>query len=688
MYGNIKNAIIKRMLKSDKKHSNLMLVLFLIFIAAAAGFFAQILSQLPDVSSINSYLPSEATIIYADDGEVLARLHEEENRDVVPLSKISGNLIKAVLAAEDKSFYRHHGIDFAGIARATARNIRAGRVVEGGSTITQQLARNLFLTKKKSFMRKFAEAILALQIERRFSKEEILELYLNQIYWGHNAYGIEAASFLYFGKSASELTLGEASLLAGIIEAPERLSPYKNFKLSKQRQKQVLVSMIKAGYISLDQAKAAYSEELALHPEKIRSRGQIASYFISYIIDQLTANYGSEVVHKGGLKVYTTLNTSMQAHSETVVDKFINDDGQKYNFSQAALLSIDPRNGYIKAMVGGADFSKSQFNRAVQAMRPPGSSFKPFVYTAAVEKGLSPGTILPDNKITFHVFPNKWNPDGTWTPKNFDQKYRGNVTMREALEQSLNIPAIKLLEQVGIAPAINMARRMGFKSHLEYALAMVLGVYDSNLLEMTSAYGVLANNGIRVEPIPIKKVVSRDNIILEEHKPKETRVIGENTAAVMVDMMKGVIARGTGYRARLAREAAAKTGTTEEFRDAWFIGFVPQLVTGVWAGNDNNASMKGVAEVSVCPRMWKDFMQEALKNEPEIKFPEPAGLVKVRICRDSGLRPNDSCPKNRIITAEFFKNDVPLSSCYFHTPKAEEPAPEEETTPEWLKDDK
>jgi len=676
------------MKKPNIAYRKVILVIFLIFFAAVAGFMAQIISQLPDVSSINSYLPSEATIIYADDGQVLARLHEEENRQVVPLSKISPNLINAVIATEDKNFYSHHGIDLAGIARATVRNISAGRIKEGGSTITQQLAKNLFLTKKRSFIRKISEAILALQIERRFSKEEILELYLNQIYWGHNAYGIEAASFLYFGKTAKELTLAEASVLAGIIEAPERLSPYKNLTLAKKRQKIILVIMVRENKITLDQAKAAYTEELILHPEKIRSRGQIASYFISYILGNLMEKYGSDLVYKGGLKVHTTLNVSMQAHAERVIDKFIGEEGKKYRFSQAALLSLNPRNGHIKSMVGGADFYKSQFNRAVQAQRPPGSSFKPFVYAAAIEKGMSPGTILADQKTTFHVYPNKWNPKGTWAPNNFNKKFNGNVTMREALERSLNIPTIKLLKQVGIAQTINMARRMGIKSKLEYALAISLGVYDVNLLEMTSAYGVLANRGIRAEPIAITKILSRDDIILEENKPKETRVLGNNTAAVMVDMMKGVLQRGTGYRGRLLREAAAKTGTTEEFRDAWFIGFVPQLVTGVWVGNDNNKSMKGVAEVAVCPRLWKAFMKQALKDQPALRFEQPEGLVKIQICRDSGLRPHEYCPKERILSAQYFKNDVPLSSCYFHTIIEEEEEEEleeiDKELPEWL----
>jgi len=643
----------------------------LIALAAGAGLFLQIIRQLPDVETINSYLPSETTLIFSADGKVLARLHQEENRQVVPLSKIAPALQSAVVATEDPNFYSHHGLDFSGIFRATVKNLAYGRVVEGGSTITQQLARNLFLNRRKSMLRKLAEAILALQIERRYTKEEILELYLNQVYFGHNAYGIESAANLYFGKSAADLTLAESAMMAGIIRGPELYSPYRNFKGAKLRQIYVLNKMLEFGLVNERDAKLAAIANLEFSPKNLRRYGEVAPYFISYVLQQLIDQYGEDMVYHGGLRVYTTLDTRMQSAAENVITKFVSQEGSKYNFSQAALVSIDPRTGDIKAMVGGADFYQSKFNRVTQAKRQPGSSFKPFVYTAAMEQGISPGTILMDTPTTFQVYPNQWNPHGTWQPKNFDKHFYGAVTVRQALERSLNIPAIKLLERVGISSAIDVAQRMGISSHLEPGLALSLGVSEVTLLELTSAYTPFANSGIRVEPTALLKIDNRDGVTVYKHTPEEKRAIDANIAAVMVDLMKGVIARGTGVRANIGRPAAAKTGTTENFRDAWFIGFVPQLVTGVWVGNDDNTSMKGVAEVAVCPRIWKEFNLQALAGEPALDFPKPEGLVNIRICVTSGRLAGPYCPENLQRTVTFWSKEAPTQSCNVHTKKEE-----------------
>lgn len=648
------------------RSNRLVLIVVLGLIAFISGLVLQIIIQLPDVEILNYYLPSEATVIYSSDDKVLARLHKEENRRVITLSKISKNLQQAIVAIEDERFYSHHGIDFIGISRAFFENILHGRINQGGSTITQQLARNLFLTRRKTLVRKLAEVILALQIEKKFTKPEILEFYLNQIYFGHNAYGVESACQIYFNKHADEINLAEATLLAGIIKGPEIFSPYKNPHLSIMRQKIVLHKLYTLNLITREDLKKAQKNIIKLHPENVKRYGQIAPYFVSFIMNELTKNFGDKTVYEGGLKVYTTLDTEMQEAAEETVDKFLKEEGEKYRFSQTALLAIDPRNGHIKAMVGGADYFESQFNRAVQAKRQPGSSFKPFIYVTALEQKVSPGTIFADRATTFQVFPSRWNPDGNWKPKNFDRKFRGNVTMREALENSLNIPSIKLLQKVGIYNSIKMARRLGIKSHLEPALSLVLGACEVSLLEITSAYGVFANNGTKVEPCWITKILGRDNKVLYEHKKKEEKVLDENTAALMVDIMKGVIRRGTGVRGKIDREAAAKTGTTEEFKDAWFIGFVPQLVTGVWVGNDDNTSMKGIAEVAVCPRIFKSFMLKALKNEPVISFPRPGGVVRARICRSSGLLANHYCPNHKVVTDYFFKKDVPITECYIH----------------------
>jgi penicillin-binding protein 1A len=329
-------------------------------------------------------------------------------------------------------------------------------------------------------------------------------------------------------------------------------------------------------------------------------------------------------------------------------------------------VAIDPRTGEIKAMVGGANFGKSQFNRAVQMKRQPGSSFKPFIYTAALEDGISPGTVLSDRPKTYEVFRNKWNPFGKWSPKNFNKKFSGAVTMRDALERSLNLPSIDLLEKVGISKAIDTSRKMGITSDLTPGLALALGVCEVSPLEITSAMGTLPSGGVRREPFAIKKIENSDGSLVYEHEKKEIRVLEENIAYLMIDIMKGVLSRGTGYKGRLSRPAAAKTGTSQDFKDAWTIGFTPQLICGVWVGNDDNKPMQGVAEVSVCPRIFKAFMESALQNEPPLDFPHPTGMVDARICLSSGMLANPYCPRNLVVAGSFFKGKEPISECYIH----------------------
>ncbi|OGC36450.1 hypothetical protein A2311_03045 [candidate division WOR-1 bacterium RIFOXYB2_FULL_48_7] len=612
--------------RKRRNFTKLFILILLAGIAALAGLTLQILIQLPSVDALNTYVPSESTILYTADGKILARFHQEENRQVVPLSKISPYFINAVVATEDPHFYEHHGLDLLGIVRATVKNFAYGRVVEGGSTITQQLAKNLFLTRRKTIARKLAEAILAMQIERRYTKEEILELYLNQVYLGHNCYGIESAANLYFSKHAAELDLAEAAMIAGLIRGPELYSPYRNFKGSKIRQIYVINRMLDHNLAKEEAAKHAAIETLDFSPKNLKRYGELAPYFVTYVLQELIDKYGEDAVYHGGLRVYTTLDSKMQAAAEEVVAKYIDSEGKKYNFSQVGLVSIDPRTGFIRAMVGGKDFFESKFNRVTQAKRPPGSSFKPFVYAAAIEQGIYPGTILDDVATTFRVGVNRWNPFGVWKPNNFDNKFRGQVTMRYALEMSLNIPSIKLLETVGIQNVISLAQRLGIKSKLEPGLSLALGASEVTIMEMTSAFGVLANNGIRIEPTAIKKIEGRDGITLYEHEVKEEQVLDPNVSAITVDMMRGVISRGTGFRANIGRPAAAKTGTSQDYKDAWFIGFVPQLVTGVWVGNDNNRPMRGIAEVAICPRIWRSYNSIVLAGQPMLDFPHPEGL--------------------------------------------------------------
>ncbi|OGC25440.1 hypothetical protein A2291_01600 [candidate division WOR-1 bacterium RIFOXYB2_FULL_42_35] len=642
------------------------MIIFFALMAIAAAVMLNVLHNLPNINSLSSYIPSETTLIFSSDGQVLARLHQEENRRVVPLSQISPYLQKIVIAVEDPRFYQHHGLDFIGIVRAGLKNIVYGRVKEGASTITQQLARALFLNRKKVISRKLAEAILAVQLERRYTKDEILELYLNNIYMGHNAYGIESAANLYFNKKAADLDIAESAMIVGLIKGPELYSPYRNFKGAKTNQIYALNKALEQNFIFERDAKLAAIEELKFSPQNLRRYGEAAPYFISYVLKQLIDLYGKEQVYHGGLRVYTTLDSNMQAAAESVVTSFASKEGEKFNFSQAALLSIDPRTGYIKAMVGGVDFYTSKFNRTTQSKRSPGSAFKPFTYTAAMEQGISPGTILQDTSTTFEVYPNEWNPSGTWAPNNYDEKFRGAVTLRYALEKSLNIPAIKISERVGLRSIINVARRMGIISHLEPGLALTLGASEVTMLELTSAYGTFANSGIHVEPASIIKIEDPNGVVLYKNTIKESQALDPNIAAVMVDLLKGVILRGTGIRGQIYRPAAAKTGTAQEFRDAWFVGFVPQLVTGVWVGNDDNASMKGVAEVAVCPRIWKEYNLRALANLPKLDFPRPEGLVEATICIKSGKIARPYCPKEDQRTEKFWLKDLPKEKCNIH----------------------
>lgn len=653
--------------KSSLSLQQIIVGVFFLFLILFAGFgiFAQILESSDIIERASSPL-SESTIIYSADGIVLGTIHAGEKRISVPISQISPYLIKAVIAAEDNDFFNHNGISLKALARATVANILHGKVVQGGSTITQQLARTLFLSNEKSLRRKLSEAYYAIELEKKYTKEEILEMYLNQVYWGHNTYGADAASQMYFGKHAKDLTLSQAAMLAGILGAPEVYSPYKNFALAASRRDAVIDKMLKLGMITEKEAQAAKNEKLTITMTRVNKYKFNAPYFTNYVINQLVNKYGRDVVYKGGLRVYTTLLMPIQKMAEETVNKFVSEESKIYNFSQVALVCMDPKSGYILAMVGGVDFDKSEFNRAVQAKRSPGSSFKPFIYCTAMEKRFSPGDVIDDSPVVFSVFPTKDHPDGKWRPKNFDRKFRGKVTLQYALEHSLNIPAIKLLQKVGIEDVINMARRMGITSDLTPTLSLALGTSDVSLLEMVSAFQTFANSGKKPDTISILKVTDKNGKILEENKTHITEVVDPDTIAMTVLMMKGVIDSGTGVKAKLDRPAAAKTGTSDNFKDAWFIGFVPQIITGVWVGNDNNKPMKGVAEVGVCPRIWKDFMKKVLKDMPIEEFPLPQDLKTENICLDSGLLPGPNCPKSRIRKGYFWAEKAPTSICTYH----------------------
>ena len=465
------------------------------------GIYIYILSKdLPPVDSINTYIPSETTKIYSADNVVLAELHQEENRILIPLEKVSPILKEAVVALEDTAFYKHHGINFKGIIRAAIRNIQAGRVVEGASTLTQQLARNLFLHKRRKFSRKLAKAVLAIQIERQYTKSEILEMYLNQVYWGHNAYGIESASQLYFGKNAQNLTLAESAVLVGMLKGPELYSPFRNYERSKKRQKVVLNRMKRLKIITQEEMDLAYQEEFTLATRK--KFKYKAPFFTSHIVKQLIDMYGEEATYTSGIKVYTTLDYKLQEKAAAIVNKYVELGKKTYwikgekteglNVSQGSILSIEPSTGYIKVLQGGVNFKNNEFNRCTQAKRQPGSSFKPFVYLAALEKGFSPGTILDDAPVTFNTI------EGPYSPLNYNLKYSGKLPMRKALEKSINVIAIKINDLVGPSSVVQKARLAGIQAPMKPVLSLPLGANEVTMLELVSSYGVFANQGRRL----------------------------------------------------------------------------------------------------------------------------------------------------------------------------------------------
>ena len=654
--------------EKQKKISNIFRKLFVfgsalgfLFVIGFSIYLYQLAQDLPDVETVSTYIPAETTKIYSADKVILAELHLEENRVLIPIEKISKTLQETVVAIEDANFYKHNGLDFKGIARALYKDILAMSFVEGGSTLTQQLARNLFLTRKRKLSRKFSEAILAVQIEKKYTKTDILEMYLNQVYWGHNAYGIESATKMYFNKSASDITLAESAMLVGMLTGPELYSPIRNFKGAKRRQKIVLNRMKRIGVISEAEANAAYSEEIIIKErKKFRHK---APYFTSHIIKQLVEMYGEEAAYTSGMKVYTTLDYRLQKHAEKVVDKWIDYGkksyrirGEKYpslNYRQAAILSIEPNTGYIRAMQGGSDFLSQQFNRTTQALRQPGSAFKPFLYLTALQKGFSPGSILEDAPVTFNTI------EGPYSPNNYTQKYLGNIPMRKALERSVNVISIKLNYLMGPQEVVKVAKQVGISSQLLPILSLPLGANEVTMLELTSAYGVFANNGRRVEPTGIIKIEDRDGTPLYEHTIRERRVFDANLISTLVDMMKGIVKYGTGKGAKLPRPMAGKTGTTSDYRDAWFVGFVPQLVTATWVGNDDNTPTNKITGGWVPASMWRDFMKEALKGKPAQDFPRPRGLVQRKVNWLTGKLATDFSPKDFVTTEKYWRGKEP-----------------------------
>ena len=604
----------------------LVFVTVLFAMGTVAGLVYTYSRNLPDINKMADFQPSRSTRVYARDGTPLAALFKQ-NRIWVPIAKVPQQVRYCFVATEDRNFYKHHGVDFFGIMRAAWADYRHDRF-QGASTITQQLARKLFLSNEVSISRKVQEALLAIEIERYYTKDEILERYLNIMYFGSGSYGIEAAAHTYFGTDVSHLKLGQAAMLAGLLAAPSDYSPYVSLDRAKERQLHVLDRMVASTYITPGEARAAAAAPLGLIGERPTGLQSFAHpYFTTYVNHVLEQQFGTQATYEGGLEVDTTLDPRLQHLAEEAVNWGVSEARvEGINAHQAALVALRPSTGEIVAMVGGAGgFSlKNQFNRAWQALRQPGSAFKPFVYTAAIDNGYPPTTLVDDTAVKYPM------GDGTfWAPQDDDFRYLGAVTLRYALAQSRNIVAVKLAQMVGIDRVIEYAHHMGVHSTLEPNLSLALGSSVVSPLDMASGYSTIANQGIHIEPTAIRLVKdSLGSIILDDRFPQETEVFSAGTAYVVTSMMEDVITQGTGTNADIGRPAAGKTGTTSDYRDAWFVGFTPDLVVAVWLGNDNYSRMYESYGGNIPARTWARFMRGALAKVASHDFVYPAAEVK------------------------------------------------------------
>jgi penicillin-binding protein 1A len=750
-----------------------------IFLIALAGcFFAGILallgaylfvaSSLPRVDTLADYQPPVITRVFGDDGTVIAEFYKER-RIVVPVSRLPQQLVQAFVAAEDANFYQHQGVDFVSILRAAIKNLLAGGIVQGGSTITQQVAKSLLLTPEKKFSRKFKEAILAWRMEQKLSKDDILYLYLNQIFLGHGAYGVQAASENYFDKNVEDLSLAEVAMLAGLPQAPSRYSPYQHLARAKERQKYVLGRMVQEGYITEAEAQAAFATELTIHP-RVNRHVAGAAYFAEQVRRYLEQTYGEESLYTGGLQVRTTMNVAMQEAAERAVRENLraHDKRQGYRgpqkvlaepeeqvflaeqaatlekrpllpgdlfkavlsggnnralqiryadatgeillesakwagtlrvvgrdqtpgatrlpigsvldvrvekrladgslqlaldqepLAEGALVALEPGTGHVKTMVGGYAFTRSQFNRALQARRLPGSAIKPLIYAAALDKGYTPASVILDTPVIYKDRLES-GEETEWKPKNYTEKFYGAVSVRSALTHSLNVITVKMLEDIGISYAAGYARKLGITSPMTRDLTMALGSSALTPIELATAYNVFASGGVRVSPTYITRIDDRNGRILESVDPVDfpegpkqgqrlvsqaaERVISPETAYLITNLMESVVRSGTGARAKaLDRPVAGKTGTTNDLKDAWFAGFVPQLTAVSWIGYDQERPLgKGETGSRAALPAWLAFMQEALKEMPARDFPVPDGIEFRPIDPETGLlAPEDS----------------------------------------------
>ncbi len=663
--------------KTEPVNLNKILIIITVVFGIVLGFsFILLIGTSKSLLSLQP--PKQATIFYDVNGKEYTRLYVE-NRIEIPFQKMPVILKKAIVNVEDTRFYEHSGIDLKAIARAFWVDIRGGGYIEGASTITQQLARNVLLTQRRSMTRKIQEAILAMSIERNYTKEEILERYLNQICFGHGAYGVEAASRLFFGKSVSDLEVHQIALLVGLPKNPTGYSPYFHPNTALYRRKTVLEQMVKYGTISTQEANFYNQKPLDIVPLSAAKRR--AAYFTDYVAKCLKGVVNEQALSVGGYQIYTTIDPIAQSAAETAASSFSGGktDASGITQPQLAIVAIDPKNGYIKAMIGGRNYGNTQLNRATDAHRQPGSAIKPFVYTAAIDsRQYTPSSVLVDEEVKYQT------PQGEYKPKNYDKIFRGAISLRHALEDSVNIIAIKLVESLGPSKVFSYAKKMGLrnlvlsgsKSDLNFS-SLALGGLTNGVspLELAGAYTPLANKGIYVQPIAVLQVKDADgNVIFEDHPHKQV-AIPEDTAYVVTDMLRGVIMRGTGRAAMINRPAAGKTGTSSDYTNAWFVGYTPDLLAAVWIGNDSqripitiNGATVGSSSAAA---MWGNFMRQALEQTAPSDFEQPAGVISgVEICAESGQLATGFCPETKFET--FLAGTEPTTPCQIH--QSESPA--------------
>jgi penicillin-binding protein 1A len=644
-------------------------------------FFTMLLKELPTASDIETKFaePDVSTKVYDKDGNLIGEFFFEK-RTFVPISKVPENVIKAFISIEDVEFYKHWGISVKGVSRALANLIsNKGSLAEGGSTITQQLARNLFLTHEKSWKRKFKEAILTIRIEALFSKEEILESYLNEIYLASGVYGVQEASLKYFGKPVWELDIAQAATLAAIPKAPIFYNPLSNPKANLVRRNIVLQRMLDIGFITSAEFEEAKNSPLSIVLNSNDETYSFGLYFVEYIRILLSSIYGEEM-YRSGFSVYTTLDMTAQKSAESILERRLANFDARRGSSvsskkvQGAIVAVVPQTGEIRAMVGGRDFKESQFNRAIQAQRQPGSAFKPFVYLTALNKGFTAATLLSDRPMTFR-FDNrtkKWiihsrsqAPSGKgafWSPKNYSRTYKGDVILADAIAQSINVAAVETLIAVGHQPVIDMARKMGITSPLIDAPSLALGSSEVSLIEMVGAYAIFAAKGIKTDPFVIDKITDRNGNIVFMNTSVPERVITEKESFLMTSLLKNVISRGSGAAAQnLGRPAAGKTGTTNDSSDAWFIAFTPELSAGVWVGYDDRSVKLGnnVTGGQIATPIWTDFMRAALRGKTIRQFEQPKGIEWASVDANTGLLASKS--SGRVRREAFEKGTAPNS---------------------------